>query len=321
MSQKVSKPKQNRSFSKIYKWILIVLIVTILEIGGIFAAIKLSESESNEQISNIVAQLSNQDSRISMLEKLPNIISDNTQQLSTMSSVVSLLGDNINIIKNDLSNNKLENIDKEIAQLSHKMESIEETKNNEALILSIALLIKENALYNRKFAQEVNILTELSANQENIQSAVSTLNELKNTSIINGYVLAEEYKSFADNLNFEEEPQNNSTVPNTKVSKSIKLIKDTVAGINFDKVIVIKKDKRTAEQKLLIDTLNSFVKNHNYIEAIAFIEKNPEFSKIENKDFINWIEKAKNMILFDKAVSNIITTELSAIRKDIVSQE
>ena len=98
-----------------------------------------------------------------------------------------------------------------------------------------------------------------------------------------------------------------------------KLIKDTVAGINFDKVIVIKKDKRTDEQKMLIATLDNFVNDYNYVDAVEFVEANPEFSKIENKDFKAWIETAKKTVLFDKAISSIISKELSAIRKDIAT--
>lgn len=322
MSQKSSKPRSKSSFSKIYRWIFIIITVVILEVGGIITATKLCESENveyNEQISAIVGQLSSHGSRLNILEELPNIVADNSKQISSISNVISLLGDNLNIIKQDLANNKIENIDNELIKLNHKMETVEETKNQEALILSIALLIKENALYNRKFAQEVDILAELSANQNDITNDVNTLKELKNTIIVNGYTLAEQYKLFSDKLVFENNIKNeNNEQKNTTVSKSIKLIKDTVAGINFDKVIVIKKDNRTDEQKILISTLNDFVNNHNYTEAIDFIENNTEFSKIENKDFINWIETAKKTISFDRAISNIISKELSAIRKDIV---
>lgn len=321
MSQKLSKSEQKSSFSKIYRWIFIVLAVVVLEAGGIFAALKLCESkntEYNEQISAIVGQLSEHSSRLNVLEKLPSIISDNSARITSISNIVALMGDNLDVVQKDLANNKIENIDNELIKLNHKMEVVEETKNQEALVLSLALLIKENALYNRKFAQEVDILAELGANQDNIKDDINTLKELKNTTIVNGYALAKQYKSFSDKLIFEEDTkENTSSKESTAVSKSIKLIKDTVSGINFDKVLVIEKDKRTTEQKMLVDTLNSFVENHNYIDAIDFINKNSEFSKIKNESFINWIKTTQNTILFDKTISNIITTELSAIRKDI----
>ena len=209
----------------------------------------------------------------------------------------------------------IDNINNSLTDMGKKIEAVEETKNNEALILSLALIIKENALYNRSFAQEVDILTGLAKDQTNIQNDVSTITGLKNEIIENDISLINTFNSFVDDLVFDEpvsEEENNSN--GNAVTKSIKLIKDTVSGINFDKVVILKKDKKTNEQKALIAKLKELVISYNFNEALNLINNNYQFNNIKNASFMKWQTDAKKNILFNEAISHIIASELSAIR-------
>lgn len=86
-------------------------------------------------------------------------------------------------LKDEVGNKKVEILNQQFSNLNHRLESLEETKSTDALILSAVLLIKENALYNKNFAAEADILAQLAQGQDNITSAVQTIVSLKSLPI------------------------------------------------------------------------------------------------------------------------------------------
>ncbi len=166
-------------------------------------------------------------------------------------------------------------------------------------------------------------MADLSKNQENISQDISEINNLKDTHISSDTKLIKQFKQIEEDFSFEKPETNASSSAKednrSAVSKSIEMIKDTVAGINFDKVVVIKKDKKTDEQKLLLQTLSELVNAHNFKDALAFIENNPQFNNAENQNFAAWQHDVKQKIMFDSAISHIIATQLSALRQDLAA--
>ena len=160
--------------------------------------------------------------------------------------------------------------------------------------------------------------------QDNIASAVQTIVSLKSFPIASNDELIKNYQQIAEEFTFavsNEQLQENKETDDNAVAKSIALIKDTVAGINFDKVVVLKKDKRTDAQKQLMEQLASLVENHDFKNAVKFIRETPEFQKTQNPELTHWIEQAERRISFDEAVSYIIAAELNAIRQDFSNTE
>ncbi len=318
MSVKVVKQEKKKDISKFIKWILVALLVIILEGGAIFSAVKISESrniEQKEQIQLANGLINNQNQRLDVLEKLPLIISENVKKINALSSTLSLFSDNLLALQQTVNKETLDNLNNRLSQMDNKIEVIEETKNNEALILSIALMIKENALYNRSFAEEIDILVDLAKDQPNIQNEISTVTNMRSDIIENDISLVNTFNSFIDNLIFEDSsPMIENDKTDGAVAKSIKMIKDTVAGINFDKVVILKKDKKTNEQKALITKLSELVNSHNFSGAMNLIQTNAQFNNIKNTEFTKWQNDVQKNILFNEAISHIIASELSAIR-------
>lgn len=323
MSDKAENSGKNKALVAILKWSMAVLAVAALEVGGITTAVKISESKNAEQANRLhtaLNQIQNQQKQINNLETLPKAISANEQQIIANTNMLNLLSDSLTALKTEIGNKNIDLINQQVENLNHRMESVEETKNQEALVLSLALIIKENALYNRGFSREVDILTELSQNQENIANDISELNTLKDVKISSDTKLVEEFKVIADDFSFERPKKNTDSLSKEEnrsaVSKSIEMIKETVSGINFDKVVVIKKDKKTDEQKLLLQTLSNLVVAQNFKDAWSFIENNPQFNEGDNQAFAAWQQNVKQKIMFDSAISHIIATQLNALRHD-----
>ena len=251
-------------------------------------------------------------------------IAANTQRIDKNTGLLQLYNENFLALKDEVGNKKVEVLNQQFSNLNHRLESLEETKSTDALILSAVLLIKENALYNRSFAAEADILAQLAQGQDNIASAVQTIVSLKGLPIASNDELIKNYQQIAEGFTFaapNEQLQENKEAGDNAVAKSIALIKDTVAGINFDKVVVLKKDKRTDAQKQSMERLAFLVENHDFKNAVKFIREAPEFQKTQNQELTHWAEQAERRISFDEAVSYIIAAELNAIRQDFNHNE
>lgn len=323
MSEKNTPSVQNKTFSKVLKWGMIVCAIILLEGIAIATAVFVTESKNNEnkkQLSNFYAQLSQYGSQINALEQISVSVAANSQQIAANSGVLNIVTENLNAIKTELGNNKFDVLEKQMIDLSHRMDSITERQNEESLVLSIALIIKENSLYKRNFSQEAEILADLSKNQEAIANDVQTVLNLKNVLIPSNSELISQYSKIAADFDFEREIAEEETAPKedkrSAVARSIDLIKDTVAGINFDKVVVLKKDKKTNEEKLLLTTLTDLVEAHNFADALTFINETPQFADSDNTEFQSWQQQVQQKIDFDAAISHIIVTELKALRQD-----
>ena len=97
------------------------------------------------------------------------------------------------------------------------------------------------------------------------------------------------------------------------------MIKDTVSGMPFDKVVVLKKEKKTEHQQKLLDTLSNMVNSHEYANALEFIRQNRELAEADNKDFIQWQNITRDKVTFDAAVSKLVANQLKNLREDIKS--
>ena len=322
MSEKTAKIIKNEPKKRNYKWLLYVLIAIILELGAIGSAVFICESKAKNQtnlLDRTVEQLVLQNERIVTLEKMPLVISQLSSNISENKGNIGLLQENLNTLKEEVGNKKLEILSEKMNKLVQRIEGVEETKNRESLILSIALLIKENILYGRDASYEIDILSSMAQEQDSLKDSIDTITNLKNKMILTDNNLQEQFNQIIEDFDFEKKQKSpqNTKENQTTMSKSIQMIKDTVAGINFDKVVVVKKDNKTAKQKEMIATLKNLVALHNFNKAIEFVDENKEFSNAENPLFNTWLENVKNKVAFDRAISKIIATELNVLRENL----
>ncbi len=321
MSEKAAKSCDKNSKSNIFKWFKNFLIIVILELLAVGLAVLINESRNHNQttaLSNIKNELQAQNLRLASLEELPDIINQSASNILENKGNIKFLNESLNNLKEEVGNRKIDILTEQLSNVSRRMESVEENKNREALALSIALLIKENALYGRSFQYEANILKEIASGQETLKNDIEVIEKLNGKPLLTNDVLIKNFLNLADNFDFEKNktPEANAD-DNTSLNKGLKKIKDTVSNISFDKIVVVKKDNKTPEQKLLLKTLTDFVVNHQFVKAVDYISNNPIFFSSENKEFQTWFDNLNNKIIFDEAISKIISSELNLLREDI----
>lgn len=327
MSEKSEKTVQKDAKKRPSKALLltsVALSIAILEALAIGGAVLITESRNKGQtlqLDQLTSQISRQQEEIRNLQLLPNAIRNNAQKIAENAGNLQLYAENFNNLKNEVGNRKVDILYQQLAQVSQRTEALEEAKSVESLILSAALLIKENALYQRDFSQEADVLAQLSDGQEDILSSVQTIQALKKQYIASDEQLIEQFNTIAKNFSFANTSQNNADKEESAISKSISLIKDTVSGLNFDKIVVVKKQNRTAAQEQLIVQLTALVNQHNFTGALDFIRSHQDFSLLETQDLSKWQADVKRRISFDSAISQIISAELSSIRQSLINTQ
>ena len=327
MSEKSEKTVQKDAKKRPSKALLltsVALSIAILEALAIGGAVLITESRNKGQtlqLDQLTSQISRQQEEIRSLQLLPNAIRNNAQKIAENAGNLQLYAENFNNLKNEVGNRKVDILYQQLAQVSQRTEALEEAKSVESLILSAALLIKENALYQRDFSQEADVLVQLSNGQEDILSSVQTIQALKKQYIASDEQLIEQFNTIAKNFSFANTSQNNADKEESAISKSISLIKDTVSGLNFDKIVVVKKQNRTAAQEQLIAQLTALVNQHNFTGALDFIRSHQDFSLLETQDLSKWQADVERRISFDSAISQIISAELSSIRQSLINTQ
>lgn len=327
MSEKSEKTVQKDAKKRLSKALLmtsVALSIAILEALAIGGAVLITESRNKGQtlqLDQLTSQISRQQEEIRNLQLLPNAIRNNAQKIAENAGNLQLYAENFNNLKNEVGNRKVDILYQQLAQVSQRTEALEEAKSVESLILSAALLIKENALYQRDFSQEADVLVQLSNGQENILSSVQTIQALKKQYIASDEQLIEQFNTIAKNFSFANTSQNNAGKEESAISKSISLIKDTVSGLNFDKIVVVKKQNRTAAQEQFIAQLTALVNQHNFTGALDFIRSHQDFSLLETQDLSKWQADVERRISFDSAISQIISAELSSIRQSLINSQ
>ena len=327
MSKNIEETKKKTTNSKKLVWFFVVLGAITLNIIAVFLAIFITESRLDNKIGNIAVLEKNVANIEREVTKTPQLISDANIKIAENNGNIALLKEKLNLLTQEVGNNQLETLSLRLNSYANRLEVLEETKNQEALILSIALLIKENALYGRKFDTEILALKEMAKTQQGIDKDISIIETYKDNIVPTDNVLIKQYFEIMKDFDFEKKEETNiNTTDQGMVKKSINKIKETVANINFDKVVVVKKDNKTIEQKQLLNTLNSLVEQNSFSKVVDFINKNIQFANAENALFNEWVGNVEKRVAFDDAISNIVTLELKAIRdslneKDITQTE
>lgn len=318
---KSEKIKVNKPYLKWFSIGFSIVLIEFIAIGSAYFIVESKNKSQQAALSDLVAKISQQNTYISELQNLPSVISSNAQRISDTEGNLRLVTENFNELKNEVGNHKVDLLAQQFNLLTHKLETLEETKNQEVLALSVALIIKENALYHRSFADEADILTQMTKDQPLVATAVQTISNLKTSYISDDLQLAEQFREIAKNLNFENNKNDiasdDKNEPEGTMAKSIALIKDTVAGLNFDKVVVVKKNIQNDEQIALIDKVTKLVDRHDFANALDIIKSSPDFQKLNSEDLNQWVQDVEKKISFDEAMSVIISSELSALRQDL----
>lgn len=321
MSDTAVKSTKKKSFAKVFKWIFSIIAIFVLVAGTIVASVKITEMRGQAdvaQLQNILQKLSVQNARLDALEKLPNAIATVTRQLEAASYAINTINENLSNLNQEVGNKQVPTLVKQTSDVQHRLESLEEQQKTESLVLSVALMIKENALYHQSFVDEANILESLGKDNPDIKQELEIINKYKNTDIPDNAQLVAKYTQIMKDFSFSDAKKEVlDLAQDDSTPQAVKMLKNTVLGINFDKVVVLKKEKQSTQQKKLLAELSTAVHSYNFQTALDIIAANSELTAGNHNELRAWQESVINKLTFDKAISDIISKQLSALRQDV----
>lgn len=320
MSERAVKKEQKKAFPKVLKWFLIILAIAGLEAGGIVAAVKLTETrrvDTNAQLKNDLGVVSQQLKKLDTLEKLPSLVSLNMQHVEATSNAVNLLAESINQLEKEVGGNQLAKINEKIADFSSRLSNLEETQSIEPILLAVALMIKEDSLSGRPFTEQADVLAALSQNISTLKEDVETVQRYKNDVFESNQSLAVQYNDIMKDFSFKVTKVAPQEPKDTMLSKGAKILKDAVSNMHFDKVAVLKKQKKTDAEKALLAELGEMVNANKYDAVLEYTKAHAEFSSAEDKAFNDWLSNVQKKVEFEKALNHIIAEQLKNLRKDI----
>jgi len=324
MSDRAVKKEPKKPFSGVLKWFLIILVVALLEVLGIAGAVKITEmrrADTNNQVKTSLALLTQQLQKLDSLEKLSSLVAVNMQHLEATSHAVNLLSESFNQLEKEVGGNQIEQMNQKIADFHLRLNNMEETQSIEPIILTVALMIKEDSLSGNTFAQQADVLSALSQDMPAITEDIKTVQRYKNDVFESNQTLAAQYKDIMADFSFRKE---NAPAPeetkDTLLSKSVDALKNTVSNMHFDKVVVLKKQKKTDEEKKLIAGLDALVDAHKYDEVLSYANVHTAFGSANNKAFDNWLVLVQKKVEFEKALNHIIAEQLKNFRKGMENQ-
>lgn len=320
MSNKTVVSKEKKPLSKAAKITIGTFLVIGLELCAIATAVKVVEYRQNNttpEYQSLKDQISAQTQQLANLERLSVTVSTVSQHVSSNANALNLISDNLNALKEEVGNNQIRTIKNELETTSHRLQSLEEERSNESLVLSVALMIKENVLYHRSYVEEADILAELTANQPNISSDIAIISDYKDKEIANNEELAKAYQKIAKDFTFGTDITPTPAEEESSLKKGLNILKDSANHINLDRIIVLKKQKKTDEQIKLLNKLSTLVNGYKFAEALQYIQDNKEFGKITLPAFAQWQQEVRNTIAFNQALSHIINLQLRALRQDV----
>ena len=238
----------------------------------------------------VKTQLSNINREIDILS---NAILNNQEKFDLLKKNISYFDK----AKADLSeinnlNNRLYDIEKQTLLLSKKT-------NNGAMLLTIALLIRDNISKGLTCQNEAEGLKILADNINSISEDVDFItshchiNFVSNTSLINSF------------NNIYEELK---TPPLEKDWK-----KRIIAKISEYVKISTPKSKNDVQQfdiTKVLEKIKGFVDNNDFAAASSILSEPQNSALLENKKIYNWYQQTENQLNFYKALSNIINNAL-----------
>jgi len=321
MSDHAVKKEPKKTSSKALKWLLVILVVAVLEVGGIAGAVKITEmrrADTNNQVKAHLEILTQQLQKLDSLEKLSSLVAVNMQHLEATSHAVNLLSESFGQLEKEVGGNQIAQMSQKIAEFNSRINNLEETQSIEPIILAVALMIKEDSLSARSFAEKADVLSALCQDIPALKEDVKTVQLYENDIFESNQTMAAQYKDIMADFSFKQEV---ATAPeeskDTLLSKGVDVLKNTVSSLHFDKVAVLKKQKKTDEEKQLIANLDTLVDGNQYDEVLVYVKAHTEFGTAGDKAFNNWLISVEKKVIFEKALNHIIAEQLKSLRKDV----
>ncbi|MBQ8785100.1 MAG: hypothetical protein IJZ59_03540 [Alphaproteobacteria bacterium] len=297
---KISTTTDNKkSFSNILHFIEIVIIVSFVG-GALFLW------QNPQKIINWL-NIQQDEKDNTAIEKLEYKIENALLKNNTGNEKIELLNqkfDYFNKSKADAS--EIINIHNQINSIKNQTSKIAKTSNSGALILTSAMLIRDNVYRGIGCEKEAEVLKVLSENINNTDEDINFIVTHCNMNFVSANTIIDKFNNLYKNIEKKYQPKEETNWKQRLISKINEYIKIN----SVEEEIIEEKYNELA----VLTEIKKLVDNGDLSAAASEIIKEENAELIKNEEINNWYEQTKKQLEFYKSLSNVISNALLVMK-------
>ena len=315
---KAANKMYGRLMARIAMWIIFLAVIAGLWVKPEILQQIISRFEMPQQTNAAGAP------SIKQLEKQLYALQNQMRVLQRNASNGNFDTESLKARNNRMSNDEKQNIalietkaDKEsLMGIINRLDRMEERLNNMAkisdqgaLILSAVMMIKDSAEKGNNFEYEAEMLSQLTAQEDQMQNSVRIINSYAQKKIPNKQELQEK---FAQVREVVEKAEQEREIKDKNWKERL--------NMKFQEVVQIKhtnqQENETAQPDLL-SAAQKEVDTGHFAQAITLLNAAPELVS-QNPILQEWISSAQNHINFNQAISQLCSSSLALMKLNYV---
>lgn len=193
-----------------------------------------------------------------------------------------------------------------------ELNNLAKVSDENALILTAAMLVKDSAERGGSFVYEAEVLKQLTENRTQLKDAVETISKVSSQGINTKLYLVNEFESIYKSLLKEQKADFEKTWKDRLNSKISEIIK--VKHVNGEKTPEFKANEA-------LEQVNKYVEGENLNKAIEELGKPANQDLLKNESLKSWYDQVQAKVKFSEAISKISTYTLASMKVNFIKKE
>lgn len=288
-----------KSFSNILHFIEIFIIAS-------FVGVALFLWQNPQKIVNWL-NIQQEEKDNTAIEKLEYKIENALLKNNTGNEKIELLNQKFDYFdKSKADASEIINIHNQINSIKNQTSKIAKTSNSGALILTSAMLIRDNVYRGISCEKEAEVLKVLSENINNTDDDINFIVTHCNMNFVSANTIIDKFNNIYKKIEKKYQPKEETDWKQRLISKineyiKINSVEEEITREEYNELAVL------TEIKKLVD-------NGDLSAAASEIIKEENAELIKNKEINNWYEQTKKQLEFYKSLSNVISNALLVMK-------
>ena len=297
---KISTTTNNKkSFSNILHFIEIVIIASFVS-GALFLW-----QNPQKIVSWLNIQQNTKDN--TAIEKLEYKIENALLKNNTGNEKIELLNQKFDYFdKSKADASEIINIHNQINSIKNQTSKMAKSSNSGALILTSAMLIRDNVYRGISCEKEAEVLKVLSENINNTDEDINFIVTHCNMNFVSANTIADKFNNIYKNIEKKYQPKEETDWKQRLISKINEYIK------------INSVEEETVEEKYnelaVLTEIKKLVDNGDLSAAASEIIKEENAELVKNEEINSWYQQTKKQLEFYKSLSNVISNALLVMK-------
>lgn len=241
------------------------------------------------------------------IEKLEYKIENALLKNNTGNEKIELLNQKFDYFdKSKADASEIINIHNQINSIKNQTSKMAKSSNSGALILTSAMLIRDNVYRGISCEKEAEVLKVLSENINNTDEDINFIVTHCNMNFVSANTIADKFNNIYKNIEKKYQPKEETDWKQRLISKINEYIK------------INSVEEETVEEKYnelaVLTEIKKLVDNGDLSAAASEIIKEENAELVKNEEINSWYQQTKKQLEFYKSLSNVISNALLVMK-------